>query len=65
MTMTNDENMVRVTLSIDKEDLVTLRKLAEKECRPYSNQIVYMMRFYIAHNHPEGITKAEKKKIRE
>ncbi len=65
LVMINDENMVRVTVSIDKEDLETLKKLSEKECRPYSNQIVYMMRFYIAHSHTEDITIAEKKKIKE
>ena len=63
--MINNENMVRVTVSIDKEDLEILKKLSEKECRPYSNQIVYMMRFYIARSHTEDITIAEKKKIRE
>jgi len=36
-------------ISIDKKDLDRLKKLAESERRKVSQQIVYMLDFYLTH----------------
>ncbi len=35
------------SISLDKEEVKKLKKLAKEEHRPYSSQIVHMMDFYI------------------
>jgi len=42
-----NDKMPRMTISLTREDEKKLRELSKKEHRPYSNQIVYMMEFYI------------------
>ena len=43
-----DKNrMPKMTISLTKEHMKTLKDLSEKEHRPYSNQIIHMMEFYI------------------
>ena len=41
--------MSRMTISLTKEQIKTLKDISNKEHRPYSNQIVHMMEFYIKH----------------
>ena len=47
----------RMTISIRKEDMKQLKKLSGKECRSYSSQIIYMMRFYIEYKEKEKYEK--------
>ena len=45
--MPGKKSMVkRTTISLSEVDLKKLRKLAKREHRPISSQIVYMMEFY-------------------
>lgn len=39
--------MPKMTISLTKEHMKTLKDLSEKEHRPYSNQIIHMMEFYL------------------
>lgn len=39
--------MSRMNISLTKEQMEKLKKLSQEEHRPYSNQIVHMMEFYI------------------
>lgn len=39
--------MKRTTISLSDEDFKQLKELANKELRPISSQIIYMMRYYI------------------
>ncbi len=39
--------MPKMTISLSIEDEKRLKKLSKNEHRPYSNQIVHMMEFYI------------------
>lgn len=41
------DKMPKMTISLSREDEKKLKELSKKERRPYSNQIVYMMEFYI------------------
>jgi len=41
------DKMPKMTISLTKEHMKTLKALSEKEHRPYSNQIIHMMEFYI------------------
>jgi len=38
--------IMRMTVSLTKEEISQLRKIAKEEKRPYSRQVVYMMEFY-------------------
>ena len=42
----------RTTISLNMEDIGQLKKLAKKEHRPISRQIIHMMEFYM-NNHKE------------
>ena len=43
-----DKNkMPKMTISLSKEEQKKLKELSHKEHRPYSNQIIHMMEFYI------------------
>jgi len=42
--------MPRMNISLTKEQMKTLKDLSEKEHRPYSNQIIHMMEFYLQHH---------------
>lgn len=39
--------MKRTTISLSDGDFKQLKELANKELRPISSQIIYMMRYYI------------------
>ena len=39
--------MPRMNISLTKEQMEKLKKLSKDEHRPYSNQIIHMMEFYI------------------
>ncbi len=39
--------VVRMTISLTKEEISQLKKIAKEEKRPYSRQVVYMMDFYM------------------
>lgn len=41
----------RTTISLSDGELKDLRELAKKEHRPMSRQIVFMMHFYLKHQH--------------
>ncbi len=41
------DKMPKMTISLSKQDEKKLKELSKKEHRPYSNQIVHMMEFYI------------------
>ena len=41
------KDMARMTISLSKKEMEKLKKLSQEEHRPYSNQIVHMMEFYI------------------
>jgi hypothetical protein len=40
-------HIVKMTVSLKKEEMSQLKKIAREEKRPYSSQIIYMMEFYI------------------
>lgn len=42
-----NDKMPRMTISLTKEQEKKLKDMAKKEHRPYSNQIIHMMEFYI------------------
>ena len=42
-----NEKMPRMNISLTKEEEKRLKDLSKKEHRPYSNQIIHMMDFYI------------------
>jgi hypothetical protein len=47
MTIKGEKQIIkRTTISLHVEDINTLKKLAKKEHRPISSQIIHMMDFY-------------------
>ncbi|HIH29270.1 MAG TPA: hypothetical protein HA260_05645 [Thermoplasmata archaeon] len=44
------EKRIRMNISLTKQENLLIKKLAKKEERPYSRQIVYMTNFYIENN---------------
>jgi hypothetical protein len=43
-------NTIRTTISLSNLELKELKELADKERRPVSRQIIYMMEFYKKQN---------------
>lgn len=41
------DDMVRMNISLTKDQEKTLKELSEEENRPYSKQIIHMMEYYI------------------
>ncbi|VVB61925.1 Uncharacterised protein [uncultured archaeon] len=48
------EKRIRMNISLTKEENTLIKKIAKKEERPYSRQIVYMTNFYIENNQSKG-----------
>jgi len=44
-----NNQMPRMNISLTKEQMKKLKDLSNEEHRPYSNQIIHMMEFYLKH----------------